>query len=583
MITIIKRNKNIEDSVIKELAKKHNTTTKVIELLLNRGYEEQDLHKYIQTNNFYMAEFNSITNCTKGAKLIQEYMDDDNASIYVYGDYDCDGIMAINIMQGALTAIKNSIESKVKLSFKTPNRMDGYGLSLSWCKKTFPRKVRKKTLVITVDNGITKKEEVEYLKSKGVEVLITDHHAPKQGYIPNCLIVDPWLNDTHDENSLGLCGASVAFKVCGELLNLYEDDSNFIFNYLPNAAIATITDIMPATQENIGIVGYGLWLIKEGYANDAIMYYKNYVNKDITVKDIAFEIGPQINACGRMGKIEIATEFMNAIDEDNLEDVYNTILTLNDERKEMEKRIVSEVMKNDYSEDLIVIAYIQNLGGLGGTVASKLVEAEGKPVILLTGQGDILHGSARSAGGINLHALFSNEVELGNMIDFGGHHGAAGVTVAKDKINDLRESINKVLATLMLESDIEVQEDITIEVDDIISLSDIKRNTISPYSDLLYFSTLKEPLFALTDVNVLNFRNSSNNPNHLCLNLEDNTCKAKKNRYGNMVGKELWIWNKMNEYKALGEPKKVHLIGSLTPDFRNPKFYTFDVQSIIPA
>ena len=587
MITIIKRNKNIDNDKIVELAKKHKTTTKIIELLLNRGYEEQDLYKYIQHQDFFIDSYDSIVNSKEAATKIIEYLNDDKASIYVYGDYDCDGVMSMSIMQGVLVAIKDSLGSKVELNFKTPNRIDGYGLSMAWCKKTFPKKQRKKTLIVTVDNGITKKAEVEYLKSKNVEVVITDHHAPKNGYVPDCIVVDPWLNDTESENALGLCGAFVAFKVCGEILNLYEDDSNYILNYVPNVAMATITDMMPATQENIGIVGYGLWLIKSGYATEAINYYKRYVNKDITVKDIAFEIGPQVNACGRMGKIEVATNFMNSTDEKDLEEFYHTMLTLNDERKELEKQILEEIIQYDYSNDLIIIAHVPNLGGLGGTVASKVVEAYGKPAIILSGVGDILHGSARSYGNIDLHALFSNEVAIGNMIDFGGHHGAAGVTVAKNKIDDLRQSINLVLASLLLESELndeEIEEqNINIEVDDIIKLNDIKRTTVSPYSELLCFGNLKEPVFAIKDLNVIEARSSSNNPNHLCLNLEDETCTVKKNRYGKLVGKEIWIWNKMNEYKNLGEPKKVHLIGSLVPDFRNPKYYTFDVQSIIPA
>ena len=585
MINIVKRNKHIEDKKIKALAKEHNTTTKIIELLLNRGYKEEDLKKYIQKDEFYVAPFNSMTNCDEAAETLKSYLNDNKAVIYVYGDYDCDGVMARSITEGVFTAIKESIGSKVTLVFKTPNRIEGYGLSMDWCKKTFPRKVAKRSLVITVDNGITKREEVEYLKSKGVEVIITDHHAPKTGYVPSCLVVDPWLNDLKHENALGLCGAAVAYKVCGRLLELYEDDSNFILNYLPNAAIATITDLMPATQENIGLVGYGLWLIKNGYANEAINYYKRYVNKDITVKDIAFEIGPQVNACGRMGHIEVATTFMNTIDEDELEDIYNTMLTLNDERKELEKKIVEDIMKQDFSKDLIVIVQVPNLGGLGGTVASKVVEAFGKPAIILSGNEEILHGSARSYGDLDLHALFSYEVAQGNIIDFGGHHVAAGVTVNVNKINDLRNSINTTLASLLLESQAEevAEEDVTIEVDDIINLKDITKSTIAPYSELLCFGDLKEPTFALTNLDILEARSSSNNPNHLCLNLEDETCTARKNRYGKMVGKELWVWNKMNEYKKLGEPKKVHLIGKLTPDFRNPKFYTFDVETIIPA
>ena len=579
------RNKEIDNKDIKKLAVKYKTTEKIIKLLLNRGYKEEELGKYIQKDDYYVAPFDSITNCTEAATIIKSYLEDDEAIIYTFGDYDVDGVMSRNTVEGIFLAIKESIDSKVTLKYKTPNRVEGYGLGMEWCKKTFPRKTTKRILVITVDNGITKKEEVAYLQSKGVEVIITDHHAPKKGQVPDCLIVDPWLNDLNDDNALGLCGAAVAYKICGRLLELYEDDSNFILNYLPNAAIATITDMMPATQENIGLVSYGLWLIKNGYASEAINHYKAYVNKEITVKDIAFEIGPQINACGRMGNIELATNFMFATDEDELEYFYNEMINLNEERKVLEKKIVENIFTQDFSNDLMVIVNVPELGGLGGTVASKVVEHFRKPCILLSGNGEILHGSARSFGGISLHALFSDEVKKGNIVDFGGHHAAAGITVRADKIDDLRKSINNTLASLILELSNEevIEKEPVIEVDDIINLKDITRSTIAPYSELVFFGDFKEPVFALMNLDVIEARSSSNNPDHLCLNLQDSTVKAVKNRYGKLVGKELWIWNKMPAYKEIGEPKKVNLIGKIVPDFRNPKYYSFEVETIIPA
>ena len=579
------RNKEIDNKDIKKLAIKYKTTEKIIKLLLNRGYKEEELGKYIQKDDYYVAPFDSITNCTEAATIIKSYLEDDEAIIYTFGDYDVDGVMSRNTVEGIFLAIKESIDSKVTLKYKTPNRVEGYGLGMEWCKKTFPRKTTKRTLVITVDNGITKKEEVAYLQSKGVEVIITDHHAPKKGQVPDCLIVDPWLNDLNDDNALGLCGAAVAYKICGRLLELYEDDSNFILNYLPNAAIATITDMMPATQENIGLVSYGLWLIKNGYASEAINHYKAYVNKEITVKDIAFEIGPQINACGRMGNIELATNFMFSTDEDELEYFYNEMINLNEERKVLEKKIVENIFAQDFSNDLMVIVNVPELGGLGGTVASKVVEHFRKPCILLSGNGEILHGSARSFGGISLHALFSDEVKKGNIVDFGGHHAAAGITVRADKIDDLRKSINNTLASLILELSNEevIEKEPVIEVDDIINLKDITRSTIAPYSELVFFGDFKEPVFALMNLDVIEARSSSNNPDHLCLNLQDSTVKAVKNRYGKLVGKELWIWNKMPAYKEIGEPKKVNLIGKIVPDFRNPKYYSFEVETIIPA
>lgn len=584
MIQIKKRDRHISNELINKLARKHKTTHEIVKLLLNRGYEQDSLDLYIQNDGFYNAPFNSIANVDKAAEIIIDYLEDDEAEIHVFADYDADGVNAGYVMTDALIAVKESLETKCSINVYYPNRQEGYGLSMAFCKALAPRKTKKRILVITVDNGITKKAEVAYLQSKGVEVIITDHHAPKLGCTPDCLVVDPWLNDVKDENAKGLCGTAVAYKVAGRILEMYGD-TTFIMNYLPNVAIATITDIMPATPENIGLVGYGLWLIDNGCCNEAIKHYKRYKNKDIKIKDIAFEIGPQINACGRMGDIHKATDFM--FGNGDIEEIYNEMVNLNEDRKNLEKDIMNSIVKDadKYKNDLMVIIHIPNLGGLGGTVASKVVEMFGKPCILLSGNGKELHGSARTYGGLDLHALFTYEVKNGNMVDFGGHKVAAGVTVLSDKIEDLRASINNTLAQLYLEANPEedIEQDVTIEVDDIITLADIKAQTVKPYEGLLCFGDLKEPTFAITNVDVLEARTSSNNPNHLCLNLEDDTCVATKNRYGKVVGKELWIWNKMPEYKRMGEPKKVHLLGKLVPDFRNPKFYTFDVQTIVPV
>lgn len=583
MIQVIKRDKQINNELLNKLAKKHNTTKEIIALLLNRGYNEEDLNLYIQNNEFYIAPFNSIKNVDEAANMIISYLEDDEAEIYIFADYDADGVNAGYVMTDSLIAVKDAIDSKCNINVYYPNRCEGYGLSMTFCKALTSKNINKRILVITVDNGITKKEEVAYLQSQGIGVIVTDHHAPKLGYTPDCLVVDPWLNDIDDINAKGLCGTAVAYKVAGRILELYGD-TNFIINYLPNVAIATITDIMPATPENIGIVGYGLWLIDNGYANEAIQHYISYKNlKKITVKDIAFEIGPQINACGRMGDIHKATDFM--FSNGNVEEIYNEMIALNDSRKSLEKDIMDNIAKqaDNYKNDLMVIIHVPNLGGLGGTVASKVVDMFGKPCILLSGDGEELHGSARTYGELDLHSVFSYEVKKGNLKDFGGHKVAAGVTVEKSKIESLRQSINTTLAQLFIDANEEIEEDVTIEVDEIISLADIKKNTIQPYEGLLCFGDLKEPVFALTNVEVLEARTSSNNANHLCLNLQDDTCIGTKNRYGKLVGKELWIWNKMPDYKRLGEPKKVHLLGKIIPDFRNPKFYTFDVTNIIPA
>lgn len=584
MIKIIKRDRHIKQEIIDKLAKDNNTTKEIISLLLNRGYSEDIISDYIQKDNYLDIPFNSITNVDECVERLISYLENDNTEIFVFADYDADGVNAGYIMTEVLQAVKEAINSNCEISVYYPNRAEGYGLSLSFCETLIKRKSRTKKLVITVDNGITKKEEVEYLKANNIECIITDHHAPKMESLPNCLIVDPWLHDLNNENAKGLCGSAVAYKIAGRLLEVYEDSSNFIANFLPNAAIATITDIMPATPENISIVKQGLWLIDNGYANKSINYFKEYINKsNITPTDIAFTLGPQINACGRMGDIHKAVDFMFGYGE--IEDLYNNIVLLNDERKILEKTIMKSISKLTFDNDLIAIIHIDDLGGLGGTVASKVVDKFKKPCILLNGTGDILHGSARSYAGLDLHELFSLAVKEGLMEDFGGHKIAAGVKVRKDKINDLRIYLNKIIAKYfdILSSDIDVNKEQIIEVDDIIKLSNINKKTVEPYNDLLCFGDLKEPIFALKDLEVISYNSSSNNPNHLCLNVFDSSIKKIKNRYGKMVGKEIWLWNKMNDYKSIGEPNKVHLLGKIIPDFRNPKFYTFDIIEIIPA
>ena len=284
-----------------------------------------------------------------------------------------------------------------------------------------------------------------------------------------------------------------------------------------------------------------------------------------------------------MGDIHKAVDFMFGYGE--IEELYNDIVKLNDERKTLEKSIMEDVSKMSFDNDLMVVMNIENLGGLGGTIASKVVDKFRKPCILLNGTGDILHGSARSYAGLDLHELFSLAVKAGVMEDFGGHKIAAGVKVRKDKVEDLKDFLNKTIAKYftLLAEETDVNQEQIIEVDDIIQLSNINKKTVEPYNDLLCFGDLKEPIFAIKNLEVISYNSSSNNPNHLCLNVCDSSIKKIKNRYGKTVGKELWMWNRMNDYKLIGEPNKVHLLGKIIPDFRNPKYYTFDVIEIIPA
>ena len=577
--------RNVNQNQIKTIANKYNLNENVVKLLLGRGYNEEYIELLTASEVGLINPHNSFKFVEEAAYEIAEYIQNDDAKIYIYGDYDSDGINAGFIIGDCIKQLITVMESKCELEVCLPNRSDGYGLSLNWCEHVYKDSLEnnKNALVITVDNGITKREEAEYLINHNINVIITDHHVPKEGYVPeNCLVVDPWLNDLDNEDAKGLCGAAVAYKICAYLLeDIYKDTSEYHLLYVPHVAIATITDMMPITKENIAFVKYGLTLIEQEYCTDGILHYKNFIGKSVTPKDIAFELGPQLNACGRMGRTEVAGDLFFGCDDSEIDDVYNEIFNINVSRKEKEKEIIEEIFSRSFDDnDKILITYVEDLGGLGGSVASKIVEKYQKPVILLTGDKDLLHGSARSFGNLDLQEIFAQEVKNGNMIDFGVHHAAAGVYIKKNKIKSLQDSLNKQLENISIEN---IEEETTIFVDGELTLSNINKKTAEIYNGIPFFNDLKEPVYVIPNVTIHSTSTSKNNPNNICFNMTDDTVVLTKNKYNKMVGKEFWAWGYTPKYEALGSPKKVNVIGQVVQDFRNPKYYTLQIIDMVPA
>ena len=318
----------------------------IVNLLVNRGYDENLISTLLATGySDSMPKYNDLTNIEIGADIIESHIAN-GSKIYIYGDYDSDGINSTYILGDAINNIIYYSESDSELKLKVPERHEGYGLNMNWCKKIIAENQGEDVLVITVDNGIAQDNEVAYLLENNIDVLITDHHTPN-GHTPaNVWIIDAHYNDDN-ENNKGLCGAAVAFKLAMTLLDRYPeiDSEDLYYRYLVNVAIATITDSMPMTIENIKYVYNGIQLLKDGYASDAINYYKEYnSNTDITPKDLAFGLGPQINACGRMNNTALALNYLFSDDTD-VEDLYNEVVVTNDERKSKTKTSIEKAEK----------------------------------------------------------------------------------------------------------------------------------------------------------------------------------------------------------------------------------------------
>lgn len=540
----------------------------IVNLLVNRGYDENLISTLLATGySDSMPKYNDLTNIEIGADIIQSHIAN-GSKIYIYGDYDSDGINSTYILGDAINNIIYYSESNSELKLKVPERHEGYGLNMNWCKKIIAENQGEDVLVITVDNGIAQDSEVAYLLENNIDVLITDHHTPN-GHTPaNVWIIDAHYNDDN-ENNKGLCGAAVAFKLAMTLLDRYPeiDSEDLYYKYLVNVAIATITDSMPMTIENIKYVYNGIQLLKDGYASDAINYYKEYnSNTDITPKDLAFGLGPQINACGRMNNTALALNYLFSDDTD-VEDLYNEVVVTNDERKSKTKTSIEKAEKMLNINDPSIILELGNVEGIAGIIASNLSSKYNKCTIVFSKDttGKHLIGSARSDGEIDLLALLRN-LDTNAIIKVGGHSGACGITIKASHLKSFIKEVNEAILALPRVEKV-VDDNMQIVVDDFITIADINKDNCDALKDL-YFFTETNPVFAF-EAYVLGTKHSGKNYNNIMFKVQD--------KQGDIL--DFWSWGIGNEYVSLGEPKKVTFVGEIEYKFGKP---SFNVLNIIP-
>lgn len=551
---------------LKNILTGHNEM--VVNVLVNRGYDKEIIESLLETGySNELPPYDDLINVKVGADIISSHIAN-GSEIWIFGDYDSDGVNSVYILGDAINNIIYETESDATINLKVPERTEGYGLNMDWCKNLVANKSDKQILVITVDNGIAQNREVAYLLENDIDVLITDHHQPNGNTPKNVFIIDAFhTNDT--ENNKGLCGAGVAFKLAMTLLDRYPEinSDDLYYKYLIHVAIATITDSMPMTKENIQYVYNGLQLLKDGYGSTAMNYYKEYnANTDLTPKDLAFGIGPQLNACGRMNNTGLAIDYLFSDDED-VEDLYNDIVTINDERKTRTKeaiQIAEDTM--DINSPSIVLA-LESVGGIAGIIASDLSNRFGKCTIVFSSHGNnkYLVGSARSIGRINLLNLL-RELDTDAVVKVGGHAGACGVTIKADMYDEFINAFNNALNELPCPVESEEEYELEITVDDFISLKDINKANCEALKNLFFF-TESNPMFAL-DVEIVKTKASSNNPNNVMFTVKDDETEFS-----------FWSWGIGAQYESLNKPSDVILVGEIEYKFGKP---SFNIINIIP-
>lgn len=518
---------------------------RIIKLLNDRGYTtDEQINDFLEPNLSMLRNPFNLNNMKEATERIEEAIIQ-NQKIVIYGDYDCDGIMA------SVMLYQYFLSRSANCDVYIPNRFDdGYGLSFDMIEEVINNS--KPDLIITVDLGITAVDEVKMIKEKGVDIIVTDHHEPSQ-VIPDCLVIDPKVSG-QDYGFDGLCGAGVAFKLIHALSGVEE-----AIKYIDLCSVATIGDIVPLVDENRVIAKFGIDRINNPetcYANLKYMMDKLQITK-VNATDISFRLVPRINASGRMSQAKKVFDFLIETNEEIKKELYQSMVEDNDIRlKSINDGVAlleSQIVNVDLDKQNIIILVGEFHQGVLGILASRICHDYNRPAIIFTKNNDGTYkGSGRSVDLVDLHLALENVSSL--LVKYGGHKLAVGVEVSEFHFERFKLAIDKeVKKQTSLRNLVNTEKyDIQIFEEDINTNFINQINALEPFGcknekPSLMFETTYVNVVQMKDVNVKHYKLTtktgkqivafnadkhidvlkSNARKHLILELENNHFKGK--------------------------------------------------------
>jgi len=418
----------------------------------------------------------------------------ESQKIMVHGDYDVDGVTSLSLLYRNLTSIGLNVIPYI------PDRFtEGYGLSSQGIEKAKEEGI---SLIITVDCGITALEEIEMARKYGIDVIVTDHHEPRETLPEATAIINPKVDDYPFKD---LAGVGVAFKLLEALYRKLSLNLNHLYWDLDLVALGTVADIVPLVKENRVFVHFGLKILeKSKKAGIKSLKSVTGLNGKVEPWHISFILAPRLNAAGRLNHAIEAFKLLSTRDGLEALQLARELDRTNKERQGIERKILSEaekmVRRMDLDKDWVIVLGSENWHeGVIGIVASKLVEQYNRPTILLSFTGGIGKGSGRSIQNFNLfNALLDLEKYL---LSFGGHKMAAGLRLEKENLQDFRQALNKLAKERLKKEYFEPE----LYIDGEIRLSDINQDILSVYRKLSPFGMGNpQPVFVVKNVTVKN-------------------------------------------------------------------------------
>lgn len=442
-----------------ELAKKFAGSPTIAELLVQRGITSVDEAERFFSPSlsdmhdpFLMRDMNKAVNRLNKAMGAKE-------KILVYGDYDVDGTTAVALVYKYLRNYYSHIE------YYIPTRdEEGYGISMKSIDDAASKGIK---LIIVLDCGIKAIEEIHYAKERGIDFIICDHHVPDDVLPEACAILNPKLADnTYPYPHLSGCGVGFKFMQAFARSNGLTNH-NELYNLLDLVAVSIAADIVPMTGENRIMAYHGLKRLNSNpnMGLKSIIRICNLANREITISDVIFKIGPRINASGRMQSGMEAVDLLTTKDQNEAYAKGKNIDQYNRDRKELDKRITEEAnaileergeIDSDHKS---IVIYNKNWHkGIIGIVASRLTELYYKPAVVLTLSNGLATGSSRSVQGYDIYSAVEATRDL--LENFGGHTYAVGLSLKEENIPEFSRRFEEYVAETIKPNQLTPQIDI---------------------------------------------------------------------------------------------------------------------------
>lgn len=483
-------------------------------ILLERGFvDTQSMREFLYGSAKPFHDPFLLKNMERSVARIEKAISDGEL-ITVYGDYDVDGITASSLLCIYLRGRGAKVHNYI------PVREEGYGLNNEALRLIA---AKGSTLVITVDCGISSFEEVSNAPRQ-LDIIITDHHNVPNNLPPAYAIISAKQKDCLYPFK-ELCGVGIAFKLCQALEQKFPGLETKWQNLMELAALGTIADIVPLVGENREIVRRGLKAIKNTslVGLRALIKASGLKTNTITAENISYTLAPRMNAVGRLEHALFAVELLTTADEIKAEQIAAEMNRENTLRQDLCRKIMEEaeamLTKEEHIDTAIVLASEGWHQGVIGIVASRLVDKYHLPAILISLSGDMGKGSCRSIPKLDLYSAISSVKDC--LIQFGGHHQAAGLTLQRDRVHEFSCRFKKAVALMLNPEDYKVSQ--TIDCVD----TEQRKITVQDLNELALLEPCgcanPAPVFAFQNASIRNMRSMGKEHQHLQFKL----CKGE--------------------------------------------------------